>query len=171
MAYEKNTWSPGDRLTSSGLNHIEDGLEEVTLKQQQGVDSPVVYFDLDDILDDYDNNGFSISNFTDILEEGKNIVVTYKISDGGTRVVAVTSIDYFILPLKTYHSDGQFIFRNVFSNIRNENTCILNQYTLDILFLDDYASQIYLVKEEYDIINGQWYTETIVSRGGEESAT
>ncbi len=36
MAYEKRTWECGDILTPEAMNHIEDGIQEVSDAQEQG---------------------------------------------------------------------------------------------------------------------------------------
>jgi len=37
MSYEKNTWVTGDVITAEKLNHMEDGIDDITKDSEQTV--------------------------------------------------------------------------------------------------------------------------------------
>ena len=83
MTYNKKTWESGQKLTAVGLNNIQNGLAAVAAAQDNAqVNLPVVFFNLGDITDEAESeDGFNYSRFTNLFNQGKNIIINVINSD------------------------------------------------------------------------------------------
>lgn len=77
MSYQKTVWADGDIISAQRMNNIENGIENLSTNSGQ-TNFPVVVFNLDDIINQAKSeNGFRLSVFTDLIQQGKAIIIFY----------------------------------------------------------------------------------------------
>lgn len=111
MTYNKKTWESGQKLTADGLNNIENGLAAVAAAQDNAqVDLPVVFFNLGDIIDEAESEeGFNSSRFTNLFNQGKNIIINI-VRPGLVNLLTFKSVD-------TVNENPIMIFNYLYVNL------------------------------------------------------
>lgn len=107
MSYEKTIWQSGDLISVAKLNKIEDGIAAAA--QGQDTES-IVVFNLDNIIDEAQSeNGFSLSTFTDAIEQGK-IICILKRANANNDYSSLQDSVYFLASSGSYDSTISFVF-------------------------------------------------------------
>ncbi len=147
MSYQKTTWANGMVISADRMNNIENGLAAVAA---QGQDTGlIVIFNLDDIIAQAQSeNGFSLSTFTDVIEQGKTICILKRV--GENDYSSLQDFVYFLSSSWSYDSTISFVFVNskIFLDSLDKN---LTYTRLSFDFNEDLLTQINLSQYFYNL--------------------
>lgn len=166
MSYEKTIWADGDIISAQRMNNIENGLAAVTSAGEGGGtdSSPVVFFNLEDIINQAKSeDGFRLSIFTDLIQQGKFIVILYNDQNYqgsyGSFFAQITFLDYSI---NSSYGNTYIYFKS--HGLPEASTSIHTDIELTLFFLDsDYLTSIDIKRWSYDKNQDASYFDTLFS--------
>ena len=166
MSYEKTVWIDGDIISAQRMNNIENGIESANSKESEN-SSPVVFFNLENIINQAKSeDGFRLSVFTDLIQQGKAIIIFYNNQNYqgsgpayGSFFAQITFLDYSII---SSYGNTSIYFKSYGSP--EPSTSIYKDIELTLFFLDsDYLTSIDIKRWIYDPSEDISVAETLFS--------
>lgn len=126
MSYEKTAWADGDIISAQRMNNIQNGIEAISNAESEN-HSPVVYFFLDDLIEQAESeNGLSINKFIDVLQNGKSIIVIQR----EINEASFYNTFYFLESAASNYGSWEFKFVNNYLDVSTNKNLTFNKRVL-----------------------------------------
>lgn len=165
MSYQKTTWADGDIISAQRMNNIENGIENLSTNSGQ-TSFPVVFFNLEDIINQAKSeDGFRLSIFNNLIQQGKAIIIFYNnqnyqgTSFQGSTFAQITFLDY----TTNLSYDNTWLYFKSYGLPENF-TLVYDNIVLTLFFTDsDYLTSIDIKKWTYNPNQDASFSETLFS--------